>query len=316
MISKKTVFVLGAGASCPFGLPTGGQLRAMFCEQLSGTDHKLSRSLTDCGFSANTIRAFGRDFMFSGVMSIDSFLATRSEYHEIGVHAIAATLLPQEAEVRLYKRGPAGQVKWGDSDWYGYLWNRMRADVTQPDQLLMNQVSFITFNYDRTFEVFMLNSIQHTFGLERDAAFEILQRTPIHHVYGSLGEYEGSKGGFGFGRATSAEIIKASAQRLRVVPSARPSSDDRCTELLSSAETVIFLGFGFDSTNCARLGFRSLMESREAQQLPQVVGTSFGMKRGEEELAVSQISTPSLVPSLISINCLDLLRLQAALLAG
>jgi hypothetical protein len=77
MIKTKTLFILGAGASNPFGYPTGAKLRDLIIEQ------KERRSILNVlnVYGDDDIKPFERhqesfidEFRKSSVYSIDSFL--------------------------------------------------------------------------------------------------------------------------------------------------------------------------------------------------------------------------------------------------
>lgn len=144
MISKPTVFILGAGASKPYGYPLGWELRERIlalpddCELFPKLDH-----------APNEFIQFKKALAESPAESIDAFLEHRDEFTRIGKHAIAAELLKCEQRERLYDPG-------NEDDWYRYLFNRMTAGV-RFDHFLQNEVSFVTFNYDRSLEEYLFN---------------------------------------------------------------------------------------------------------------------------------------------------------------
>ncbi len=90
MIKNKTVLVLGAGASAPFGFPTGQGLKDQVCDktlQNSGT----TQLLISFGFDGDIIRSFRKALINSGRLSVDAFLEYRDNFLDIGKTAIATT---------------------------------------------------------------------------------------------------------------------------------------------------------------------------------------------------------------------------------
>ena len=96
MIKTETVLVLGAGASMPYGYPSGHALRQMLIDP--GLFNPL---LEKQWFEQEDINAFCRIFMHSGMKSIDAFLARRGKdivghghttIEKIGKHGIALAL--------------------------------------------------------------------------------------------------------------------------------------------------------------------------------------------------------------------------------
>ncbi len=68
---------------------------------------------------------------------------------ELGKFLISYILMGYENEEKLFEQ---------KDNWYKYLFNIM-AQNCKFDELIQNQVSFITFNYDRSLEMFLSNSI-------------------------------------------------------------------------------------------------------------------------------------------------------------
>ena len=82
------------------------------------------------------------------------------------------------------------QVEKPEHDWYFYLYNRLTREATGKEdyrQFGGNPIPFVTFNYDRSLEDFLLTSLLHSFeGMDEQTAKEELEKTPIIHVYGRL----------------------------------------------------------------------------------------------------------------------------------
>lgn len=284
MISRKTTLVLGAGASAPYGLPVGSELRAQICA-LPRDVTPLLRLVheTDGDVFVNFRKAFER----SGLQSIDSFLARNVQFEELGCTAIAACLLFSEQSKRLRYSGE--QL---NTDWYGYLWNEMVDGVTDIEQLVnCNNVSFITFNYDRSLEAFLQDAIQFSFNLSPERAWELRRKFPIHHIYGSLGDIGPSLSGYGIdGRDEAilkAKQLRSAASSIRVMPIQRQTDvDTEAQSLLHEAQQIAILGFSFDAINVSRLGIADVLVAGEHQ----VYFTSLGMSASALSRARNLIS--------------------------
>ena len=120
MITKSTVLILGAGASYPYGLPLGADLRKSICEMVDG-DNMLFKSLKlHASIDSDEIKNFARQFKRSHVNSIDAFLSKRSEFTDIGKLAIAAALIEKEIPDKLANAT-------GAEHWYSYMWNQISS---------------------------------------------------------------------------------------------------------------------------------------------------------------------------------------------
>jgi hypothetical protein len=287
MIDKsRVVFVLGAGASVPYGFPTGQGLREMLCRQLLSTSSQLHRIMREQGHAETDIFHFAKQFEGSGLASIDSFIARRETFRQIAEHAIAAALLPCERSSDLNNRRVSDvEVIRGRGDWYQYLWGLMVDGVDDIAYLRSSTVKFITFNYDRSLEQFLHTACCNVFGVDDPVAHSFVASLNIHHMYGSLGDYEhGAEYRYG---ETNSETISRAATSIKTVPLTRPDVDERAMNMLARADLVMFLGFGFDAMNCNRLGLKQVIERRHDPNSGKVIRsmemhfTAFGLTDGE-----------------------------------
>ena len=287
MITVETVFILGAGASVPYGFPTGVQLRDRIYSE-TNQNHQLFHLLQGCNQHEKLIEQFRNEFRDSGINSIDAFIAFRPQYQEIGELAIAGSLLPMEAKANL--TGESG-------NWYQMLWNEMLAGigVANPKGLLSNKVRFITFNYDRSLEQYLLNGIMFTFDLDQNAAFEILRQISIKHVYGSLGDFQPEKG-FRYGEndpLSLLEMLKIAQQSIKTVPTLRVQLDSDAALWLAQAQQVFVMGFGFDAMNCDRIGLKDACSQAPKEENPRnIFASSYNLTHAEKTWCESNARNP------------------------
>lgn len=154
MILKRTVLVLGAGASKPYDLPVGSELVNEICGGLRRTAKEFAQDIRACGVPEGVVREFGRALASSHQDSIDAFLQHRLEFIEVGKLSIARALIPHEIPDYIHRTRPR--------HWYAALLNVLDAEH---DYFPSNQVSVITFNYDRSLEYFLFTALQSRYGL-------------------------------------------------------------------------------------------------------------------------------------------------------
>lgn len=148
MITKETVFILGAGASKPYGYPSGLDLVQIICDNLdknaiNDLQKNNFKTLCSLGFTEQQLSQFRQDLRYSDTLSVDSFLEHRKkEYLELGKLAIAQALIPCEVTDNLFNTS--------HKSWLKYLFNTL-SNVPF-DDFFENKISFLTFNYDRTAE--------------------------------------------------------------------------------------------------------------------------------------------------------------------
>src|SRR6185503_18817651 len=178
MLGKPTTFILGAGASMPYGFPSGRALLMTICRELTTHDSNLERLLLQCGHEHHELQAFASAPAQSRLPSVDLFLEHRPEFMTLGKQSIAAILVPLEDEARL--RGPQ------EMTWFDYLLNEM---MTERDAFGSNPATFITFNYDRSLEQLFYSSLTNCFGLNGSEWARIMADIRIVHLHGQLGGF-------------------------------------------------------------------------------------------------------------------------------
>jgi hypothetical protein len=101
MIQSRTVLVLGAGASVPYGFPSGEELRRKVLRSLGlkpEVPGSLLQLLNNAGFDHSHIQDFRTELLHANTTSVDLFLEKRPKFVDVGKVAIAAILLPLEAD--------------------------------------------------------------------------------------------------------------------------------------------------------------------------------------------------------------------------
>jgi hypothetical protein len=266
MIRDTTVFVLGAGAHCPYGLPDGRSLTRRIVEVCPSQTNQhnsfsevvFERLSSHVGSLRSVLVDFRTKLNNAGHGTIDSFLATHAKepgYAAIGKLAVAEVLLPLEFKADITRTG-AAQGKT-DHDWLSYLFEQMLTGCRDSPETFVkgNAVIFVTFNYDRTLEHFLSVRLENTYRIAPENAVGFVQNMRIIHVYGSLGPYQRSLLNRPPG-APDARLVAEAASTIRLMyeDRAEDSSVEHAREALLSAKTVCFLGFGFDADNITRLG--------------------------------------------------------------
>jgi|GEM_PF-1167706 len=219
MIRKKTVLILGAGASREVGFPLGetlvneihslavGETKGR-CLRSSPKDIIDSYQPNACllwnllnvagekkkdgsNYSVDDISGFAQELWEAQPPSIDDFLSHHSDkYGLIGKLCLFFVLSGYEDEKRICPQKINGAIKYPNMGWYKYLWKRLQGDVNGDfEKLKENKMSIITFNYDRSLEHYLFKAIRATYGLQgrEDKVAEFFVKIPIFHVYGELG---------------------------------------------------------------------------------------------------------------------------------
>jgi hypothetical protein len=259
VIKTGTVLVLGAGASKPYGFPTGGELLQAFCSGISSAGYDILRDACEhWGTDPRLVDTLRRELPRSNAMSIDAFLERRPKLLAIGKLAIAYILIGSEREDRLSK--PPN----GESHWYKYLLSKLTSEPGL-ERFKDNKLSIITFNYDRSIEHFLFTSLQSMYDASDQQCREAVEAIPIIHVHGQLGRLPWQAGKTEDTRpyepppqdlnGTVVHTVRA-ARGIRVVSESEGTSEefDRARRYLCDAKKIVFLGFAYHEQNLRRLG--------------------------------------------------------------
>lgn len=318
MTISKTVLVLGAGASRAMGYPTGAELRQCLIDL---GDHPRRHIAEAAGLLQRPefLDSFVDAFKRSQMNSIDAFLARRPEFSEIGKHALATILLSFEDKRKLSNCEH-------DDHWYRYFFNTVSADSWS--QFNLSAYAIVTFNYDRSFEHYLLNAIMHAYNVPAKEAIEKLSELEVIHVYGTLGAvFPVDNGYFEYGSAVSPTTVSKAATSLRVIPEGRNSDPtlSRAREILSEARTIGFLGFSFDKTNLERLDStvtcKADIRQGRTTSSRRVFATCYGMFAAEARIAHqltaarTSLNSGTFPEGFHASTCLEMLRMTQLLRA-
>jgi len=309
---ENVVFVLGAGASCPYGFPSGRELReqiisiyASNCEAYLRTKERGKRLIPQ---ALNKAKRFVDKFRKSSTKSIDLFLVRNPEYSRAGKRAIIFRILDAERA-----SGFREKARYRDQDWYAWLFEQMTDELLQKEdysRFSENDVSFITFNYDRSLEHFLYDSLVNSFiDIPEDKIIEQLNQIKICHVFGQVGplEWQGQYSETEYRASLSNINIDALCDNIKIVHEKGENPKLReAQELISKAHRVFFLGFGYAEENLDALNIPAILSD-----VRQVFGTALGLTDKEKDRIASlfrDISGKSRNVYIKNKDCLALLR--------
>jgi len=193
-------------------------------------------------------------------------------------------------------------------NWYEYLSVKLNSSF---EEFGNNKLSIITFNYDRSLEHYLLNSLINLHGRTLDECAETLAQVPIIHVYGQLGKvpYPQSRCHLYRPNRESFEDVARAAAGITLLH--EQASDLRqAHELLAAARRVCFLGFSYHPMNLERLTLKDSSLHRA------VFGAAFGLI-GDEIHDVSERLHRTLLGGNVTLSDDDnLLVLRKHLILG
>src|SRR6266705_4500342 len=209
MLSSKTVFIVGAGASNEVGMPIGWELRDIIAQKLhmrfehghkfigkgdTNILHALRVAYKDDANSyLETCALINAGIGLS--LSIDDFIDIHRADPKVAVCgklAIAAAILEKERQSKLYV-DPSNIYNTIDissiqNTWYDAFLRMLQVPKGELSKLFEN-VTIICFNYDRCIEHFLVHAISKQYGIKQQEARSLVATLRIFRPYGSVGDY-------------------------------------------------------------------------------------------------------------------------------
>lgn len=282
--------VLGAGASCDFGFPTGEEL-VTYCEK--DWQHELLKEVCYVYYpsSDDLVDEFHAALANAKPVSVDAWLEHNPPFVGVGKVAIAIALLYHEREdlKRGLRKKGAGEEPAGD--WHQLLFNRLNSPF---DKFQENRLRIITFNYDRSLEHDLYTIFKNTHrGRTEEECKETFRELEILHVYGSLGRLEWQPedppedsnvlclpygADINLLRPDIEEFVHRAAESIKIIPEGQVELTEefkQARDWVRWAKALYFLGFGYHRTNMERLG-------TECFQVPKLMGTGYRLGLGEK----------------------------------
>lgn len=280
MITEPTVFIIGAGASVPYGFPTGVQLKTAIIDEFVGKFNSMvdSRTITmETFFDEDEAKDEARNFIaaFKEAISpsIDFFLSANPDLGQIGRMAIVLSIM--ESELNYFLMESRGEKV---NDWFDKLFTEMARNLTFAEGYREfankehNNVTFITFNYDRLLEHLIFYGLKSFY---RDALINdlirIYREIDLIHIYGKVGPLtepdraEGSHSIFTLdeghpalkwgSKPRFAHLDKAYKFIEIMYEKRQANINEEAKRAIDAASRIIFLGFGYDNDNLKVLGF-------------------------------------------------------------
>jgi hypothetical protein len=344
MFKKKSVIVVGAGASCEVGLPVGADLKHTIAQLLDfrydnmgrmsggGGDPKILEALQIASRGGQSrkydfhqlLRA--AKLIHSAVplaISIDNLIHTHKQDKDVelcGKLAIVRSILEAERNSKLYvepnqyKR--AMDFKSVEGTWYG-AFAKLLTEYCPIESLeeRLSSVAFVVFNYDRCIEHFLYHCLRTYYGISDEKAALYVSKTQIYHPYGTVGTlpWFGRQHSVAFGEDCCEETLCNIAGEIKTFTEGTdPSSSDirLIQEKIAEADTVLFLGFAFHPLN---LSFIKPPEGYHSSSTVCYFATAKGMSQSDCEAITSDLSMYGAVkPQCISIrhdlSCFDLFK--------
>ncbi len=237
-LNNETVFVLGAGASSPYGFPLGKDLRKDILELLDIAS--IQNTYKQRGFKDSHIQDFMRTLKFSEHKTIDETISKRPQFRDIARWSIMDTILRKEVEDNLFNQ----------DNWYSTFFDRLGLNIKDNS---LNKLTVITFNYERSLEHYLKTKIEISVPEhEVDICLENYNKIQFIHPHGSFGPLDQLK----YGEFPSDEDgLQSISQSLGFVSDSFDESKDfkLAHGAIKNAFKVYIIGFGYDKRTIERI---------------------------------------------------------------
>lgn len=323
MLRRKTTIIVGAGASCELGLPSGEQLKQDIKDVLRTTNEHVFR-IADSALIDGLRQTYGSlstddqqrlqqiaaaaERIRRGLPlapSIDNYLHTHqadATVVNLGKAAIARIILRAERNSILFghrkntysinSRTPEPKPSLESSDlyntWYTSL-AQLLFSLTPKDapRTALQNVNFVIFNYDRCLEHFLWMALQAYFDLNEEEAADVLSSVDFIHPYGSLGPLPWQAGpgqsALPLGGEAGVNLFTVGERLKTFTESVQSETGTQVASAVSQAEMTILLGFGFLEQNMQLLAPKPLKE----QGAGLVLCTAYGIKEPSHRIISS-----------------------------
>ncbi len=311
---KKTVYIIGAGASTDWGFPVGEALKteiAKLFEQNRGafTDPSLKQRYSNLIRMQKTIEAASLKKEAQTIraamplsFSIDNFLdATPDNVQRIslGKIAIVRTILSYERESELcLGKGRSIVDILQTKSWHTNLFQSLVENCTFDGfKERLKRVTFIVFNYDRVLEQFLLLATRLYYQASEDDAAEAVNVLEIIHPYGQCGVLPWQNVGnnceldYGSNESLNHDELKDLAEQIYTFTDKRSlasTTRSKAHVAILNSERLVSLGFAFHPMNMQWLDCREAYdrdttdpEVRELRKKRKMYACAYGMSEND-----------------------------------
>lgn len=290
---SKTLFILGAGSSFPYGFPIGEQLKNIMIKSVNKSqDIKWDRFKTymsnNSGLNFNKIHPkFCEALRLSGSASIDTFLNSYEQNHDFSI--VGRLLIAYEITNVNLKYTPS-------TDWIEYFIKRFIS--YNRIEFIQKRPKIISFNYDKLFE-YKLNK---NFELESNLSFK--NPISVEHIYGSvdnkLSTFEFKIENEKENDIFFSELFHSSTKDLELI---RREPNFCIWNEIKKYDKIYILGYGFDPFN-NRILFENQTNLNSLVKECRVFSTGLNLNKG----FVRILNGASDFPILKDSDCLKLLE--------
>ena len=350
-MKKKTVVVVGAGASSEYSLPTGDQLKSKISSllnfkfengrNLKSGDWVIYEALRFAAKESNPNRQNTDEYLRASrriaaamplAMSIDNFLDAHGGDDAIelcGKLAVARAILAAEggSTLKLGSAHPrAINFEASQSTWLNAFFRLITENCRAEDlPERFSNLTLIIFNYDRCVEHYLYHALQIYYGLNGGQASEAISSIGVFHPYGVVGALPwmgGAQHSIEFGEEPDSNPLLSIAKGLRTFTEGTDPSSSEVLEIRSrflQADSALFLGFAYHRLNLSLIRPRGAKHPKP--DAVQYFGSAWGVSESDcamiqHDLSELADARPEKIHLRNELKCTELINEYWRSLAG
>ena len=310
MFERPTVLVIGAGASAEVGFPLGSGLLTQIAEMASSIDQPVLTYENSAIYGAliDHFKPKDKSHFWNKVRPNFSKISRAAQQAD-SIDEVVRDLADKDLEfvskviiAHSISSAERNNTLFGSENgylqnfdpakfkntWYSNFFKILKEGTDKNSlEMISDNVSVINFNYDRTLEEYLYNTISTYYGIEHDSIISIIEKLEVFRPYGAIGRLSWQKGEgpvVPFGQLDETSLSEV-AKSIRTINEFNAIFENfsAMRESLGEADRIIFLGCAFHSQNIRLL-------SCITRPSVEVLATSFGMSKPAKEKAQSVIN--------------------------
>lgn len=320
-MEKRTVYIVGAGASYEAGLPTGKELKMEIArilnmkndygETISG-DGDIRKAIQFHAVRIDSSHSLYQKYLSECLhisvnmplaISIDNFIDSQKGNEILalcGKLAIIKSILTAEkrSKVNFFNPNQPRKINFSvlEGTWYLSFFKTLTEQLSIHDlKERFKKVTLIIFNYDRCLEHFLYFALMSYYRISDKEAAEIIENLTIIHPYGVVGylDWQNKNNGsvnidFG-GELHYMQLIKYASEIRTFTEGAHSDYMPQLKQNMQNAERLIFLGFAFHHLNMELIGSEEGDGGYENQVNIDCYATTYEMSKSDQDLVKKSI---------------------------
>jgi hypothetical protein len=272
------LFIIGAGASVPYGFPDGEKLFDNLrnlnydFKNINSPRNSIKEDLNtlyknlynDTRITLKSMDEFSHDIKKSTMISVDDFLRNIKKIDhnklDFGKRIIAKKILEAEEKSKTENK----------IDWLNHLFSLI--DRNENLFKVFFNSKFIIFNYDRLFEYKVFEYLSYDKKRIEEEVWEKLEKMEIIHIHGYLGNLKT----IAFGNSKN-EHYCSIVKNMKTIWE-KEDKDKKIQRYFLECNRIFFLGFGWLEDNMRLLGLDNKGEFLSGKE---IYGTAFRMSENK-----------------------------------